>query len=249
MKFPKQPRRTFIKQAVALAGMPMIIPGSVLGLNGAVAPSNRVTVGGIGLGRRGRKVLESFFKHPDFQFLAIADPDKEKREIVQRLAMRKHGVKQCDTYVDMGDVLTRDDIDAVLIATGDRWHATASIYAARAGKDIYCEKPCAMNIQESRELDEAVLENKRVFQAGTQRRALADDFRGAGVHRNRHIHFPGQRLHHRANPIQLLLHRDRRRAGAGGLAAHINKGSAFGNHALGLDQSAVQPVEMAAIGK
>lgn len=150
----------------------MIIPGSVLGLNGAVAPSNRITVGGIGLGPRGRRVLGAFFEHPDFQFLAIADPQKERREIVQRLAMRKYGVKQCDSYVDMHDVLGRDDIDAVIIATGDRWHTTASVYAARAGKDIYCEKPCAMNIQESRELDEAILKHKRVFQAGTQRRSV-----------------------------------------------------------------------------
>ena len=172
MKSPKQPRRTFIKQAAVLAGMPMILPGSVLGLNGAVAPSNRITVGGIGLGARGRQVLSAFFHHPDFQFLAIADPQKERREIVQRLAMRKFGVKQCDTYVDMHDVLGRDDIDAVIIATGDRWHTTASIYAARAGKDIYCEKPCSMNIQESRELDEAILKHKRVFQAGTQRRSV-----------------------------------------------------------------------------
>jgi predicted dehydrogenase len=172
MKSPQQPRRTFIKQAAVLAGMPMILPGSVLGLNGAVAPSNRITVGGIGLGARGRGVLSAFFHHPDFQFLAIADPQKERREIVQRLAMRKFGVKQCDTYVDMHDVLGRDDIDAVIIATGDRWHTTASIYAARAGKDIYCEKPCSMNIQESRELDEAILKHKRVFQAGTQRRSV-----------------------------------------------------------------------------
>lgn len=172
MKIPKQPRRTFLKQAASLAAMPMIVPGSVLGLNGAVAPSNRITFGAIGLGRRGRKVLSDFFKHPDFQFLAIADPQKERREIVQRLAMLKFGVKQCDTYADMGGVLSRDDIDAVIIATGDRWHTTASIYAARAGKDIYCEKPCSMNIQESRELDEAILKHKRVFQAGTQRRSV-----------------------------------------------------------------------------
>ena len=89
MKIPKQPRRTFLKQAASLAAMPMIVPGSVLGLNGAVAPSNRITVGGIGLGNRGRGVLSAFFKHSDFQFLAIADPQKERREIVQRLAMRK----------------------------------------------------------------------------------------------------------------------------------------------------------------
>jgi predicted dehydrogenase len=74
----------------------------------------------------------------------------------------------------MGDLLARDDIDAVIIATGDRWHTTASIYAARAGKDIYCEKPCAINMQECRELDEEILKHKRVFQAGTQRRSVSN---------------------------------------------------------------------------
>ncbi|MEO0452526.1 MAG: Gfo/Idh/MocA family oxidoreductase [Verrucomicrobiota bacterium] len=165
-------RRSFIKTSALFAGMPMIIPASVLGQNGKVAPSNRITVGGIGLGGRGRKVLDAFFKHSDFQFLAIADPQKERREIVQRTVTRKHGQTQCDAYADMGDVLSRDDIDAVIIATGDRWHTTASIYAARAGKDIYCEKPCSMNIQESRELDEEIKKHKRVFQAGTQRRSV-----------------------------------------------------------------------------
>ena len=80
---------------------------------------------------------------------------------------------ECTTYDNMGDLLARDDIDAVIIATGDRWHTTASIYAARAGKDIYCEKPCAMNMQECRELDEEILKHKRVFQAGTQRRSVS----------------------------------------------------------------------------
>ena len=184
MRYPKQPRRTFIKQAVALAGMPMIVPSSVLGLNGQVAPSNRITIGGIGLGGRGRRVLDAFYKSKDVQFLAIADPQKQRREIVQRLVERKYKQGQCDTYSDMHDVLGRDDIDAVIIATGDRWHTTASIHAARAGKDIYCEKPCSMNIQESRELDDAILKYKRVFQAGTQRRSVPNFVRAVEMARS-----------------------------------------------------------------
>ncbi|MEM9158841.1 MAG: Gfo/Idh/MocA family oxidoreductase [Verrucomicrobiota bacterium] len=169
----KTTRRNFLKTSVAAAiGMPTIIPASALGKNGSVAPSNRIVVGGIGLGPRGRKVLAGFFQHADCQFVAIADPQKERREIIKRLTDREYGNTDCVTYDDMSGVLERDDIDSVIIATGDRWHTTASILAARAGKDIYCEKPCAMNIQECRELDDAIKKHKRVFQAGTQRRSV-----------------------------------------------------------------------------
>ncbi len=172
MKTPKSTRRAFLKTTGVAIGMPMIVPSSVLGLNGKTAPSNRIVLGGIGLGPRGRKVLDGFFAHKDCQFIAIADPQKERREIIKRLADRNYGNTDCVTYDDMSGVLERDDIDGVIIATGDRWHTTASIYAARAGKDIYCEKPCAMNIQECQELDDAVQKHKRVFQAGTQRRSV-----------------------------------------------------------------------------
>ncbi|MBT6768645.1 MAG: Gfo/Idh/MocA family oxidoreductase, partial [Opitutales bacterium] len=140
----KTNRRNFIKTtatAAAAIGMPTLIPASALGKNGAVAPSNRIIVGGIGLGPRGRKVLAGFFAHKDCQFVAIADVQKERREIIKRLADREYGNTDCVTYDDMSGVLGRDDIDSVIIATGDRWHTTASITAARAGKDIYCEKP------------------------------------------------------------------------------------------------------------
>ena len=173
MKTPSN-RRKFLKQAALFGGAPMIVPSSVLGLGDKVAPSNRITVGGIGLGPRGRKVLSSFLVQEDCQFVGIADPQKERREIIKRLADREYKNTDCVTYDDMSGVLERDDIDAVIIATGDRWHTTASVYAARAGKDIYCEKPCAMNMQECRELDEEVAKHGRVFQAGTQRRNVGN---------------------------------------------------------------------------
>jgi len=169
----KSSRNTFIKQTALAAGLPMVVPASVLGLNGKVAPSNRIVIGGIGLGPRGRQVLTAFLKQPDCQFVATADPQKERRGIIERLA-RHYDNMECTPYDDMAGVLERDDIDAVLIATGDRWHTTASILAARAGKDIYCEKPCAMNMQECRELDEEILKQNRVFQAGTQRRNVGN---------------------------------------------------------------------------
>jgi predicted dehydrogenase len=171
MKSPQnRSRRKFIRDSALIAGAPMILPSSVLGLNGKTPPSERIVLGGIGLGPRGREVLAGFLKQDDCRFVAIADAQKERAEIVKRTVERKYGQAGVDTYQDMGDVLSRDDIDGVIIATGDRWHTTASVYAARAGKDIYCEKPCAMNIQEAIELDEEVTKHNRIFQAGTQRR-------------------------------------------------------------------------------
>ncbi|MEM9281105.1 MAG: Gfo/Idh/MocA family oxidoreductase [Verrucomicrobiota bacterium] len=169
----KTNRRRFLKSAaVATIGIPTFIPASALGKNGTVAPSNRIVLGGIGLGPRGRKVLDAFFQHDDCHFIAIADPQAERSEIIKRLADRNYENTDCVKYGDMSEVLERDDIDAVIIATGDRWHTTASIMAARAGKDIYCEKPCAMNIQECQELDDTITQEGRVFQAGTQRRSV-----------------------------------------------------------------------------
>jgi len=171
-------RRSFIKKAAFVAAMPTIIPASVLGKNGSIAPSNRIVLGGIGIGPRGREVLGAFLKQPDVQFVAVADVQKARREIVRRTADRHHGTEDCKGYSEMQEVLGRDDIDAVLIATGDRWHAPASILAAQAGKDVYSEKPCAMTIQECLDLDEAILRHERVYQAGTQRRSV-ENFRAA----------------------------------------------------------------------
>ena len=129
-------RRQFLKTAALTVGMPTIIPSSVLGKNGSVAPSNRIVMGAIGIGPRGRQVLNCFLKQSDVQFVAIADVQAERRETVRRMANRQYGNEDCDKYRDMYEVLGRDDIDAVLIATGDHWHALGSILAAKAGKDI-----------------------------------------------------------------------------------------------------------------
>ena len=168
-------RRTFLKATALAVGMPTIVPAGVLGKNGAVAPSNRIVMGGIGLGPRGRKVLYSFFKQPEIQFVAIADVQEERRGIVRRIVNREYGNEDCLTYRDLRELLERRDIDVVLIAAGDRWHALATMLAAKAGKDIYCEKPCSMTIKESQELADAVNHYGRVFQAGTQRRNV-DNF-------------------------------------------------------------------------
>lgn len=174
----KPTRRSFLKQAALLAGMPAIIPARALGRDGHVAPSNRIVVGGIGIGPRGREVLKPFLLQPEVQFVAVADVQKSRAEIVRKTVDRHYGTTDCKTYRDMNEVLGRADIDAVLIATSDRWHAVASMRAAKAGKDIYCEKPCSMSITEAIELEQSILQHKRIFQAGTQRRNV-DNFRFA----------------------------------------------------------------------
>ncbi len=169
-------RRSFLKATATVIGFPLIVPASVLGRGGAIAPSNRIVLGGVGIGPRGRKVLRPFLDQPDVKFVAVCDAQSERAEIVRRITNRHYKNEDCTTHRQMDEIYQRDDIDAVLIATSDRWHAPASIRAARAGKDIFCEKPCSMSIDESRELAEAVAQNQRVFQAGTQRRNV-DNFR------------------------------------------------------------------------
>jgi hypothetical protein len=168
-------RRRFLKSTLKAGGLllaPQIIPGSVLGLNGAVPPSERIVLGGIGIGHRGTYDLGCFMGEPDVQFVAVCDVKAERREAIKKKADDAYGNKDCSTYRDMRELLARGDIDAVLIATGPNWHATAATLAAEAGKDLYCEKPCTKNISQSLLLRETIHRTARVFQAGTQRRSL-----------------------------------------------------------------------------
>ncbi len=169
-------RRSFIAQTTAFAGLTTFPIGKTLAK--PAPPSEQIRVAGIGLGPRGRKDLESFLIQPDVKFVAIADVQKERREIIRRMVNRHYDNNECKVYSNMDQVLERPDIDAVIIATGDRWHGTASIYAARAGKDIYCEKTCTMSIVESQELETAVKAAKRIYQSGLQRRNV-DNFKVA----------------------------------------------------------------------
>jgi predicted dehydrogenase len=164
------PRRSFLRQALAAAAAPLIVPAHVLGRGGGVAPSNRIALGGIGIGPRGRMVLSSMLPERDVQFVATCDIQATMRRSVQELVDGHYGTRGCATHRDLRELLARTDVDAVLIATGDRWHALASILAARAGKDIYCEKPCGITAGLCRDLDETIRRTGRVFQAGTQRR-------------------------------------------------------------------------------
>ena len=168
-------RRRFLKTAAATAtGAPWIAASSALGRNGAVAPSDRIVLGAIGIGPRGRYVLSCMLNEPDVRFVAICDVQASRRKAVKEMADAKYGNQDCTMYRDMFEVFDRPDIDAVLIATGDRWHAAASILAAKAGKDVYSEKPCGITIGDCRELADTMNRYGRVFQAGTQRRSIGN---------------------------------------------------------------------------
>jgi hypothetical protein len=170
-------RRQFLKRAAMAGGAiaaPCIIPASALGLNGAVPPSERIVLGGMGVGNRGTGDLHWMLPEKDVQFVAICDAKQAQRESVKRIVDTKYGNKDCAMYRDMREFLaTRTDIDALLIATGDRWHATAAVMAMRAGKDVYSEKPSSMTIAEGQAVVATARRYGRVYQTGTQR--LSED--------------------------------------------------------------------------
>jgi predicted dehydrogenase len=170
-------RRRFIKNAAAATGgilaAPTIITSAALGTEERAPASERVVMGAIGLGPRGQYVMQAFMAQPDVQMVAVCDVDGQRRQAGQGQVNKEYGNKDCDAYIDFQEILARQDIDAVLIATGDNWHSGASILAARAGKDIYCEKPLSVKITESRAVAETMRRLGRIFQCGTQRRSIS----------------------------------------------------------------------------
>ena len=169
-------RRGFLRNAfqagVLLGTMPQLVKGAVVGRDGGVAPSERIILGAIGIGNRGSYDLGCFLGEPDVRFVAIAEVKRARREAVKRQADSHYGNTECMMYRDLRELLARDDINAVLIATGPNWHATASILSANMGKDVYSEKPCTKNIAQSLALRDTFRRTARIFQAGTQRRSL-----------------------------------------------------------------------------
>ena len=163
-------RRTFLKHAAAAAAVPYIVPASVFGRDGKVAPSERIILGGMGVGNRGRHDLNWMLPEKDVQFVAICDAKKSSREAVKKIVDGRYGNKDCKMYSDMREFLAeRTDIDVLLIATGDRWHSLAAIMAMRAGKDVYSEKPSSMTVAEGQAVVETARRYRRIYQTGTQR--------------------------------------------------------------------------------
>ncbi len=180
-------RREFLKCAAALAA-PALIPSSAWGSADAPAPSERINLGFIGIGAMGQGHLGVCLGYPNAQVLGVCDPDQWRRENAKTRAEQAYAARQpsgsyrgCTAYNDLRELLARDDIDAVVIATGDNWHGTATVAAAKAGKDIYCEKPISKTIVEARAMATAAQRYGRVAQIGLQQRSTPEFIKACGL--------------------------------------------------------------------
>lgn len=182
-------RRQFLKQAATSAGVvatASIVPASVLGAN---APSNRINVGLIGCGHQSQRIVPAFLVHDDMQMVAVCDVNRSGigyyypeqvlgRETAQRWVNEHYATKKrsgkfdgCHAYSDFRKLLAREDIDAVAIVVPDHWHALIAITAMKAGKDVYCEKPLSLTIDQGRQMVNATGKYNRIFQTGAQFRS------------------------------------------------------------------------------
>jgi len=171
-------RRQFIKRSTAVVGFPYIVCSSALGKAGSISANNRITVGVIGTGEQGNGVMGNFLSRPDAQVIAVCDVDRSRREWTAARVNKHYQSTGCTEYNDFRDLLKRDDIDAVLIATPDHWHVLCATAAAKAGKDIYMEKPLGKTIEEGQVLRRVINQYGTVFQFGTQQRS-SEQFRRA----------------------------------------------------------------------
>ena len=163
-------RRRFLRSTSAGLALPLLVPASVLGRTpSALAPSERITMGCIGVGGRGSANLGVFHGKKESQIVAVSDVD------ASHLAggLQRAGLNANAGYADFRELLEQSDLDAVMVGTPDHWHALVSIAALKAGKDVYCEKPLAASIAEGQALVRAVDKYKRILQCGTQRRSMA----------------------------------------------------------------------------
>ncbi|MHC4310532.1 MAG: Gfo/Idh/MocA family protein, partial [Planctomycetota bacterium] len=174
-------RREFLKSSVAAAavGFPYLVASSAMGNAGAVAPSNRIVMGAIGVGGQGTRHVGGgiwvqgggFLSKPVVQFVAICDVNANHRNRGVGIVNKHYGNKDCASYNDFRELTVRQDIDAVLVATPDHWHVLTSIAAVKAGMDVYCEKPLSLTIRQAREMADTVKRYGRIFQTGTQQRS------------------------------------------------------------------------------
>jgi len=183
-------RRTFLgysAAAGAAAAMPVIIPSSALGAEDAPAPSETITVGFIGVGGMGRSNLKNFLPLKECRVVAVCDAYRDRCEIAKGIIDEAYGDQGCAMYGDFREVIAREDIDAVAIAVQDHWHALIATAAAKAGKDMYCEKPLGVSFEESLLIRDTIRSTQRVFQTGTWQRSLEHFQRGCTLARNGYL--------------------------------------------------------------
>jgi len=177
-------RRRFIRTTVVTgAAAPFILPSRIWAAE--TKPNDLLTIGCIGIGTQGRGLMGGHLRSKDTRVVAVCDVDTTRREFARKTVDEHYAkeaaaasAKGCDAYKDFRELLARKDIDAVVIATPDHWHALVAIAAAKAGKDIYCEKPLCQSIHEARSMVNAVRKNKRIFQTGSMQRS-SKEFRVA----------------------------------------------------------------------
>ena len=174
-------RRRFIATTVAAIAAPTIVPSSIFGQN---RPSNRITMGVIGWGMQGPENTRAFLGLEDCRVVAACDLDKNHLKKAVDTINKKYENQDCTSYHDYRELLARKDIDAVMIAVPDHWHALVDIEAARQKKDIYGEKPLAKTIAEQQAIVRAVQQNNIIWQTGSWRRSVASYRRAAEIVRN-----------------------------------------------------------------
>ena len=165
-------RRDWLAGSAAIAAASAIHSPQTFAADPVIAANDIIQFGIIGIGPRCTYDVKAMLPFEDVRCVAIADVQSKRRDAGKELVDGHYQNRECKLYRDFRELLDRDDIDAVLIATGDRWHAPASIAAAKAGKDVYSEKPCGITIELCQQLADTINETGRVFQAGTQRRSV-----------------------------------------------------------------------------
>jgi predicted dehydrogenase len=168
-------RRQFLRQAAGAAagavGFPYVVSSSALGAAGAVAPSERITVGAVGVGPQGSGVMRNFLRQSDAQVVAVCDVKSHVLKAARERVNKHYNSTGCKAYKDFREVMARDDIDVVLAAPPDHWHVLIALAAVKSGKDVYLEKPMGLSLAQDKALRSAVHRNGRVFQFGTQQRS------------------------------------------------------------------------------
>jgi predicted dehydrogenase len=180
-------RRSFLGVAAGAIAAPYIAPSRALGLGGAVPPSERIVMGVIGLGGMGRANMGGFLRKDESQVVAVCDVDKRHLEEGAAEVNKRYENNDCKKFSDFRELLQHKDLNAVVIATPDHWHALCGLAAARAKKDIYCEKPVTHTFAEGQALIAAVKENGVIFQVGSQQRSEWRFRRGVDLVQNGHI--------------------------------------------------------------
>jgi hypothetical protein len=154
----KVSRRRLLKDVTGLTAgaisFPYIVSSSALGKSGGVAPSNRIVMGSIGVGGQGTSKMRAFLGNEDVRVVAVCDVVTDRRQKAKDIVDKQYGDTGCTAYNDFRDLLARKDIDAVVIAPQDHWHALMAVAAARAGKDMYCEKPLGVAVTEGQAISQ-----------------------------------------------------------------------------------------------